>query len=67
MTRDYFTVKGKVVKENGKPLAGVKISASEKPVRATSDKEGRFLIEDVRENALLEFSLPGYKPYYPYI
>jgi beta-lactamase regulating signal transducer with metallopeptidase domain len=64
MTRDYYTVKGKVVQENGKPLAAVKISVSEEPVRATSDKEGRFLIEDVRENALLEFSLPGFKPYY---
>ena len=59
MTRDYYTVKGKVVSENGKPLAAVKISVSEEPVRATSDKEGRFIIEDVRENALLEFSLPG--------
>jgi TonB family protein len=64
MTRDYYTVKGTVVQENGKPLAAVAISVSEEPVRATSDKEGRFLIEDVRENALLEFSLPGFKPYY---
>ncbi len=64
MTRDYYKVKGKVVGENGNPLAAVKISISEDPIKATSDKDGRFLIEDVRENALLEFSLPGFKPYY---
>ena len=64
MTRDYFKVKGRVVRENGKSLPGVKISATDNPVTETSDKEGRFLIEDVREGALLEFSLPGYKSYY---
>ena len=64
MTRDYFKVKGRVVRENGKSLSGVRISASDNPVIVTSDKEGRFLIEDVREDALLEFSLPGYKTYY---
>jgi hypothetical protein len=64
MTRDYFKVKGRVVRENGKSLPGVKISATDNPVTETSDKEGRFLIEDVKEGALLEFSLPGYKSYY---
>jgi beta-lactamase regulating signal transducer with metallopeptidase domain len=64
MTRDFFKVKGRVVREDGKPLSGVKISASENPVPVTSDKEGHFVIEDVREDALLEFSLPGFKPYY---
>jgi hypothetical protein len=64
MTRDYFKVKGKVVGENGKSLPGVKISSTDNPVSETSDKEGRFLIEDVREDAFLEFSLPGFKPYY---
>jgi hypothetical protein len=64
MTRDYFKVKGRVVRENGKPLSGVKISATDNPVTEISDKKGRFEIEDVREGALLEFSLPGYKTYY---
>jgi beta-lactamase regulating signal transducer with metallopeptidase domain len=63
-TRDYFKVKGRVVRENGKPLPGVKISVADNPVTEISDKEGRFEIEDVREGALLEFSLPGYKTYY---
>jgi len=64
MTRDYFKVKGMVVQENGKPLPGAKISATDNPVTEISDKEGRFEIEDVREGALIEFSLPGYKTYY---
>lgn len=64
MTRDFYKVKGRVVRENGKPLSGVKISVSENPVRVTSDKEGRFVIEDVGEDTLLEFSHSGYKPYY---
>lgn len=63
-TRDYYKVKGKVIGESSKPLSGVTISASENPVKVISDKEGRFVIEDVREDALLEFSLSGYKPYY---
>jgi hypothetical protein len=63
-TRDYYKVKGRVVRENGKPLSGVKISASDNPETVTSDKGGRFVIEDVREDALLEFSLPGYETYY---
>jgi uncharacterized protein (TIGR02145 family) len=64
MTRDYYKVKGRVVSENGKPLSGVKISQSENPVTETSDNEGRFVFMDVRENALLEFSYPGFEPYY---
>jgi beta-lactamase regulating signal transducer with metallopeptidase domain len=64
MTRDYYTVKGKVVREDGRPLPGVEISISDEPVRAISDKEGRFIINDVKENALLMLSLKGYKPYY---
>jgi hypothetical protein len=64
MTRDYFKVKGKVVRENGKPLPGVRISASENPASVTSDKEGRFILTDVREDSLLEFSLPGFNTTY---
>lgn len=64
MTRDFFRVKGSVVNKNGKPLSGVSISATDNPVKEISDKDGHFVMKDVRENGLLEFSLPGYKPYY---
>ena len=64
MTRDFYKVKGTVVDENGKPLSGVSVSVTDNPTTEISDKNGRFLLEDVRENALLEFSLPGFTPYY---
>ena len=64
MTRDYFKVKGRVVQKDGKPLSGVSINVSEEPVKSISDKEGRFVIEDVREDALLIFTCSGYKSYY---
>lgn len=63
-TRDYFKVKGRVVSESNKPLSGVKITATDNPAVETSDKDGRFIINDVREGALLEFSLPEYQSYY---
>ena len=64
MTRDYFKVKGRVVRENGKPLPGVKVSATGNPVTETTDKNGLFVIKDVMEGVLLEFSLPKYNTYY---
>ncbi len=64
MTRDFYKVKGIVVNKNGKPLSGVSVSVADNPVQEISDKNGRFVIEDVRENAMLEFSLSGYKSYY---
>jgi hypothetical protein len=64
MTSDFYKVKGIVVNRKGKPLAGVSVSITDKPEKEISDKNGRFVIEAVRENAMLEFSLPGYKPYY---
>jgi len=64
MTRDFYRAKGIVVSKNGNPLPGVSISVSDGPVKETSGKDGRFSITDVKDNAMLEFSLPQYKPYY---
>ena len=64
MTRDFYKVKGLVINKNGKPLSGVSVSVTDNPAKEISDKNGRFVIEDVRENTMLEFSLLGYKPYY---
>jgi TonB family protein len=63
-TRDFYKVKGTVVSKNEKPLPGVSVSATDNPAKEISDKDGHFVILDVRENVMLEFSLPGYKPYY---
>lgn len=64
VTRDYYQVNGKVTAKNQRPLAGVRISASDNISAVISDRNGNFSIRDVREGALLEFSLPGYKPFY---
>ena len=63
MTRDFYRIKGTVVNKNGKPLSGVSITVTGNPSKEISDKNGRFEIKDVSVNALLEFSLAGYKPY----
>jgi TonB family protein len=63
-TRDYFKVKGTVINENKKPLAGVKITATDNPAVEMTDKNGNFLINDVREGAILNFSMPEYKTYH---
>ena len=64
MTRDYYKVKGTVINEKGEPLPGVKITATDNPLTEISDKNGRYEIRDVREGALLEFSLPKYESYF---
>jgi len=64
MTRDFYKVKGKVIRENGKPLSGVRISSTDNPVTETSGKDGRFEMEDIKPHAMMEFALPGYKNYY---
>ena len=64
MTRDFYKVRGIIVDKNEKPLPGVSVTATDNPKKEISDKNGRFAIEDVRENVMLEFSLADYKPYY---
>jgi hypothetical protein len=38
--RDFFQVKGKVLKPNGRPLSGVKISSTDNPVKTISNRKG---------------------------
>ncbi|MFZ2339383.1 MAG: M56 family metallopeptidase [Bacteroidales bacterium] len=64
MTRDYYRVKGKVLRINGEPFPGVKISATRNPFAATSDKDGRFLLEDVGEDAVVTVTGEGCEPLY---
>jgi TonB family protein len=64
MTRDYYKVSGKIVDELGNPLKGVVVRNTDDQVKVNSDKEGRFLIKDVREGIILGFFLPGYDDYY---
>jgi hypothetical protein len=53
MTRDFYQIKGKVIRKNGDPFPGVKVSSTGNPIIARSDKDGRFLLEDVGEDAVV--------------
>ncbi|MBN2666702.1 MAG: hypothetical protein JXR67_09340 [Bacteroidales bacterium] len=64
MTRDYYQIKGKVIRKNGDPFAGVKVSSTGNPFTATSDKDGRFLLKDVGEDALVTVTGEGCEPLY---
>ena len=64
MTRDYYRVKGKVLRINGEPFPGVKIISTGNPFTATSDKDGRFLLEDVGKDAVVTVTGEGCEPLY---
>lgn len=62
MTRDFYKIRGKVITDNGKPLPGVFVTATDHPHGVTTDKEGRFLLEDVRQGSMAELTADGYDP-----
>ncbi len=64
MTRDFYKVRGQVQLKNGKPFPDVLVSATDNPLKVKTDKDGNFLISDVREGSMLEFSSEGYEPCY---
>jgi hypothetical protein len=64
MTRDYYRIRGKVIRKNGDPFPGVKVSSTGNPFIATSDKDGRFLLEDVGKDAVVTVTGEGCEPLY---
>ncbi len=64
MTRDYYQIKGKVIRKNGDPFPGVKVSSTGNPILARSDKDGRFILEDVGEDAVVSVTGEGCEPLY---
>lgn len=64
MTRDYYQIKGKVIRKNGDPFPGVKVSSTGNPFIATSDKDGRFFLGDVGEDAVVTVKGEGCEPLY---
>ncbi len=64
MTRDFYRIRGKVIQKNGEPLPGVMVTATDYPTKVTTDDDGRFLLEDVRSDAVAELSAVGYEPLY---
>jgi len=64
MTRDYFRIRGVVIRKNGDPFPGAKVSSTGNPSIATADKDGRFLLEDVSKDAVVTVSSEGCEPLY---
>jgi BlaR1 peptidase M56/CarboxypepD_reg-like domain len=64
MTRDYYKISGKIVQKNGEPLAGVLLTFQNNPSKIITDKDGRFLMKDVKSGVVAELSAEGYEPLY---
>jgi|GEM_PF-5101644 len=64
MTRDYFRIRGTVIRKNGDPFPGATVSSTANPSIVTTDKDGRFFLEDVRKDAVVTVSAEGCEPLY---
>lgn len=61
---DYFVnidVTGKVVDENGQPIAGANVRVKGGSLATSTNGEGVFVLRNVEENAVLEVSYLGYQ------
>lgn len=61
---DYFSnidVSGKVVDENGQPIAGATIKVKGTTLTTVSDGDGIFTLKNIADDALLEISYLGYQ------
>lgn len=59
--RLILNVTGRVVDSDGNPLIGVNILVKDSNKGTTTDFDGRFLLNDVSDQAILVFSYIGYK------
>lgn len=55
------TIQGKVIQENGDQLPGTSVVIVNTTTGSVTDKDGRFKIEDVANNAEVAFSFVGFK------
>src|SRR5699024_7795101 len=56
-----LTLEGKVIDQNGEPLIGVNIQVQGTTTGTSTDFEGRFILEDISENAILVVSYIGFQ------
>ncbi|SMC88809.1 SusC/RagA family TonB-linked outer membrane protein [Pedobacter africanus] len=54
-------VTGKVVDENGQPIAGATIKVKGTSITTISNEQGSFILKNVDENAVLEISFLGFQ------
>src|SRR5699024_7423353 len=56
-----LNVSGTVMDQSGEPLIGVNVLVKGTTKGTATDFDGRFVIEDINENAILVFSYVGYQ------
>ncbi|MBB6240324.1 TonB-linked SusC/RagA family outer membrane protein [Pedobacter sp. AK013] len=59
---ERIDVRGKVVDEDGKPLAGATIFIEDSKTRTTSNDKGEFYLQNVSDNATIFIAFIGYEP-----
>lgn len=59
--RVEFNVTGVVTDQSGEPLIGVNVLVQGTNIGTATDIDGRFMLEDINENATLVFSYIGYQ------
>ncbi|UIR55680.1 SusC/RagA family TonB-linked outer membrane protein [Sphingobacterium sp. SRCM116780] len=57
--QQYVDLNGKVIDENGKPIAGVSLLVNGKG--ASTDLEGRFLLRNIHDNDVIRVTSVGYE------
>jgi hypothetical protein len=62
MTRDYYRISGRVIQKDGEPLARVLLTIKDNPSKILTDRDGRFLMKDIKPGAIAELSADGYEP-----
>ncbi|AIM37956.1 hypothetical protein KO02_15595 [Sphingobacterium sp. ML3W] len=60
MQTQKWTVKGKIVNEEGEPIVGVSVLENGTLNGTTSDNNGHFTLTDCKPNATIQFSYVGY-------
>lgn len=55
-------VRGRVIDENGKPMAGATVFVEDSRVRTTTNEKGEFYLRNIDENATILIGYVGYQP-----
>jgi TonB-linked SusC/RagA family outer membrane protein len=59
---EQIDIRGKVVDENGKPMAGASVFVADSETKTTTNANGEFFLENISENATILIGFVGYLP-----
>ncbi|MBS1529311.1 MAG: SusC/RagA family TonB-linked outer membrane protein, partial [Bacteroidetes bacterium] len=61
-TAPPLTINGRVLNENGQPLSGASIRVKGTSIATSTDQNGAFTLQNVKENSVVVISYVGYLP-----